>query len=302
MKRKMSETSQNDQSSKRKIPSGSGTGTTTAAKSFKRYKKSSLSENILEQHEANQAKRLELQTQLNKLKAPFNGEIKFPQVRDALEYIKDLFPSKHFADLPPIIYLNQLYSLVRNRTECDREIELLRSNNQIRLFKSDSKEFQGDDVFICFTDDLKRYLETVILPAVSGSSEQSIKNYLNKILTQTNEIFIKKSELKNKFRLTETDVTTLVQLGLFAIKDANDLWFSIPSVGKFRRVSLESRRLVTNLMNRKKYHEMNVEELVKRNIKNLSQLGIPYLVLDLIGSSLVKRVDSPLDAFIIQLI
>lgn len=57
-----------------------------------------------------------------------------------------------------------------------------------------------------------------------------------------------------------------------------------------------------NLIRKKKYHEMNVEELFKRNIKSLSQLGIPYLVLDLIGSSLVKRVDSPLEAFIIQLI
>jgi hypothetical protein len=104
------------------------------------------------------------------------------------------------------------------------------------------------------------------------------------------------------FSLSEADLTALIQMGLFATKDAKDLWFTIPHIGKFRRNTLDARRKVIALLRKKRYREISVEELLKRNIKDLNEIGVPYLCFDLIGSEIVRKLDSPLDTVIIQLI
>jgi hypothetical protein len=54
-------------------------------------------------------------------------------------------------------------------------------------------------------------------------------------------------------------------------------------------------------MRKKKFNEIFIEELHKRNIKIMNQIGIMYLICDLIGKEKVCRVDSP-TGFVLKLI
>ena len=266
-------------------------------------KKKELS--LLDQYELETSKANKLRDELNLIK---NAYKIVTCTNDAIDYMRSLFKEETFNNLPPIIYLNQVYSLFKNRTEVDRDIESMRLKNEIRLFKADSKEFLSEDLFICYTRDLKSYVQNLADPTGSNRAEneqrfQHLKDkFVNRILNETFEITISREKLMKTFGIFESDLTSLVQMGLFAIKDSNDLWFSVPNIGKFRRSSVEARRKIVNLIRNKRYKEISVEELIKRNHKDLNDIGLPYLYFDLVGSDIVKKVDSPLDAVIIQLI
>jgi hypothetical protein len=64
---------------------------------------------------------------------------------------------------------------------------------------------------------------------------------------------------------------------------------------------IEARKAIINILKKKKFNELPIEELYRRNNKKVCQIGIMFLVADLLGTESVRKVDSPM-GFIIQLL
>ena len=247
--------------------------------------------------------------QENQMKYDFSLFASIKDTSPALDYLKSIFPADVF-DLPPIMYKHQMYSMLPNKTKVDRELEDLRNSNKIRLFKADANH---DDILICYTSDFRFHLEKNLFNFEKANIKQIKNNYteaafkrlinlfMNDILESVKELSITQNVLKNSHNLNETDITILIQAGLLTIKDSKSWWFAIPFVGNFRRTLIEARKSIVFLLRKKKFNEVVVNELYKRNMKKLNQIGIPYLCCDLLGSETVKKIESSM-GFVIKLI
>ena len=228
----------------------------------------------------------------------------------ALAYLCDEFPSDRFPDLPKQIYKHQLYSLVQNKTSVDREIDSLRKDHKIVLFKCDSKTYSENDVVICFYADFKLYVDKLLSTSSTISApapvirKSLISLFIDKILIEeSSPLSMSKLVLVSKYGLSDKDITCLIQFGVLSIKDAAHFWLAMPNVGPFRRGVLEARKLVVDTLKKKKYKEIEFDELDKRNAKNkLHQVGIVYVLHDLLGSETIRRVEVPNKSVFFKLI
>ncbi|KAL9683125.1 hypothetical protein QQ045_014941 [Rhodiola kirilowii] len=68
----------------------------------------------------------------------------------ALRMTRAQFPYMDKAILAPFILRSQLYSSLQDRTQVDRELEMLKEDNMLRIFKLNTGQ---DDAAIMFMDD-----------------------------------------------------------------------------------------------------------------------------------------------------
>jgi hypothetical protein len=213
------------------------------------------------------------------------------KIIELLNYIRSTFAKRSFPGLPPLFYLHQLYILA-NRTIIDRQIDNLRSNNKIRAFKCDDNEV----TCLCFTDDFISYIKEF-----NENIDQDIINKYLKLLEHNNQMFIQHQESESTTHLSEFERTELIKLGLLTIKDSTSYWFSIPAIGRYRKTLLNGRRCLLQLLKKKKYNEIDIDELNAKNLKKINEIGLIYLISDLIGTDKIRRIETS-NSFIIKLI
>ena len=212
---------------------------------------------------------------------------------EAINHLLSLFPSNQQLNVPPIIYLHQLYNFTNlNRTQIDRDIIELKLENKIKVFKFDAK---SDQTCICYTESLINYFKSL------SNLNDIVTIVIDKFYKRATEASIKKEELLLKCRFNESTITKLIQNGFLTIKDEKEYWHSIPNIVLFIKLLQEGRKLITFLLSKKKYREISMNEIKDRNLKKLRILGILYHFYDLIGSDIVDRVDSPLGGLVIRL-
>jgi serine/threonine-protein kinase 19 len=230
----------------------------------------------------------------------------------AMDYFRNKFPESKFDSLPNIILVNQIYCLVRNKTEVDRSLEELRLAKEVIMFKSDDDSSYminhgtNNDIYICYYQEFRDYIIGHVKSNVSEDEKPLVDVYLEKILAhESNELSIEKATLMNKYKLGEKDLTQLIKLGLFTIKDVGNFWFTIPDIGKFRRVLVECRRSFMSLIRKQKYTEINVnfffDKLIvnkNKNFKHVRNIGAIYLISDMLGKEIVRKVISPMGVVI----
>jgi serine/threonine-protein kinase 19 len=177
----------------------------------------------------------ELTDRINADLDEYNSIIANGNLHDALKYLRSIFPQS-FDLLPVVIFQHQIYSLIKNKTLVDREIESLKSKNLIYVFKSESNKFSEDDLSICFVDDYNSYVNRVLLDEfesikkiISNFDKDKLKclveKFSNVILKEMKELSISQLDLKTKFLLKEPEITALVQTGLLTIKDMSTYWY-----------------------------------------------------------------------------
>lgn len=172
----------------------------------------------------------------NRIKSDLNkmNSVKPDDVQAALNYLKIIF-TKSFDPLPIVMFHHQLYSLIKNKTKCDREIEILKTKNVIHVFKSESNKANEEDLSICFAEDFNSYINQVLIDGIenvqkltNNYNQDKLKSLINKfiheILKEVKELSISQTDLKLKFKLTESEITALVQTGLLNIKDMSSYW------------------------------------------------------------------------------
>jgi serine/threonine-protein kinase 19 len=177
----------------------------------------------------------------------------------AFMYLKKIFPRNSFPDLPVLIYVNQLYSLIKNKTYVDRNLEILKKENKIILFTCDSGNFEKPDVCICEKSEFNDYVkklskqrQEILTNTQKDRFDFLIDFFINKILNEVLTLSISSKILKNYYELNDKDLTCLVQFGLLVIKDSDHFWVSVPGVAQFRQDLINARLYFRSLIRKKK--------------------------------------------------
>lgn len=178
------------------------------------------------------------------------------EIQSACVYLKNMFPKDYYKELPQIILLNQLYSIIKNKTNVDKYMEVSKNENKIIFFS-----FDGSDIFICEKIEFNQFIKKIsqkekyLFNSINISRDRFeflIDLFLDKILNEVYTLRISSVILKNKYNMSEIDITCLVQFGLLIIKDGTDFWLSMPGIGKFRKDLLNARSCLKKMVQKKK--------------------------------------------------
>ncbi|XP_065898691.1 inactive serine/threonine-protein kinase 19-like [Dysidea avara] len=205
----------------------------------------------------------------------------------SIRFLTSQFPLDAFEQrLPPIIMKHQVYSLVEDKTEADRELMMLKDNGTIRLFKLGNV---ADEFAVCFTSDYISFIERTI-----KHGNPAVKIFITSVLPRCKDVSVSKTALLTEARLSEADISFLVNCGLLVVRDigkAASWWFAIPGVGLFVRHLTKGRSAVLQMIKRAKHQELLQSELEARKL-SVSKLGMDYHLRDILGAELVRSIDT----------
>ena len=85
-------------------------------------------------------------------------DLTFSDTLVALQIMRAQFPDIDKVSVQPFILKSQLYSSVKDRTQVDRELESLRRDKVLRIFKLNTGQ---DDYAIMFLDDYIKQIDQV---------------------------------------------------------------------------------------------------------------------------------------------
>ncbi|XP_036891507.1 serine/threonine-protein kinase 19 isoform X3 [Sturnira hondurensis] len=216
---------------------------------------------------------------------PLRGEA--GSARAAVAELVRLFPRGLFEDaLPPIALRSQVYSLVPDRTAADRQLKELQEQGEIRVVQLG---FDLDAHGIILTEDYR----TRVLKACSGRSYAgAVQKFLASVLPACRDLSVQQDQMTQTFGFTDTEITQLVNAGIFTVRDAGSWWLAVPGAGRFIKYFVKGRRAVLGMVQKAKYRELLLSELLGRRAPASVKLGLAYHVHDLIGAQLVDCVST----------
>ncbi|KAL2488961.1 Serine-threonine protein kinase 19 [Forsythia ovata] len=175
----------------------------------------------------------------------------------ALQIMRAQFPHIEKVSFQPFVLQSQLYSNIKDMTQVDRELESLRRDRVLRIFKLNTGQ---DDHAVMFMDD-----------------------YLNQI-----EHVVKRMEVK-----TQDDLMVFEWFKTHVIHSKHQHWSSrtlftsVPG-GKVLKGLSQGRNEVLSFLNRRKYKEMMLAPLEKKCLR-FSPLDMRFHLRGLIDSGRLSR-------------
>ncbi|KAM7257717.1 hypothetical protein ACFE04_013458 [Oxalis oulophora] len=215
----------------------------------------------------------------------------------ALRIMQAQFPRIDKVSIPPFILQSQLYSSVKDRTQVDRELESLRRDKVLRVFKLNTGQ---DDHAIMFLDDYLNKIELIVKRSKDGEQGDVevfewfkihvIDSKLEPGIGHQELVFL----LSHGGKVKDRHISLLMNAGLLTrqLMDPEKYWFAIPSIGQILKGLSQGRKELLSLLNRKKYKEMMLATLEKMRLR-YSLLDMRFHLRDLIGSGHLKTVQTP---------
>ncbi|ESQ50426.1 hypothetical protein EUTSA_v10002060mg [Eutrema salsugineum] len=219
-------------------------------------------------------------------------ELNFSDTSVALRMMRSQFPRIDQASVPPFILQSQLYSSVNDRTQVDRELECLRRDKVVRVFKLNTGQ---DDHAIIFLDDYLNQVDRIVkrMEEKKQSDVEVFKWFKGHVLDSKLEPSIGHDELCSLLSLggkvKDAHITLLINAGLLTrqLIDPDMYWFAVPSIGKLWKGLLQGRNELLSLLKRRRHKEMFLADLEKRRLR-FSPLDMRFHIRDLIGSGHLK--------------
>lgn len=214
----------------------------------------------------------------------------------ALRIMRAQFPRIEKVSIQPFVLRSQLYSSVEDRTQVDRELESLRREKIVRIFKLNTGQ---DDHAIMFLDDYLNQIERVVkrLEEKKQGDLEVFKWFRTHVIDSKLEPSIEHQELHTLLSLggkvMEGHISLLINAGLLTrqLIDPNMYWFIIPNVGSVLKGLSQGRKEVLSFLNRRRYKEMMLASMEKKRLR-LSPLDMRFHLRDLIGSGHLKTVQT----------
>ncbi|NXN98857.1 STK19 kinase, partial [Rhinopomastus cyanomelas] len=124
-----------------------------------------------------------------------------------------------------------------------------------------------------------------VLQGVSGTPQAGVvRRFLEEVVAPCPRL-----SYERESGLGDDDVTQLVAAGVLTVRDAGSWWLALPGIGRFIRALLRGRRALLAVVRRSRNHEVLQGELLQRRAPPGTQLGVPYLLYDLLGAHLLCR-------------
>ncbi|KAJ3670606.1 hypothetical protein LUZ60_008032 [Juncus effusus] len=224
--------------------------------------------------------------------------LSFSDTMIALQIMRAQFPKLDKVTIQPFILMSQLYSSVKDRTQVDRDLESLKKDKTVRVFKLNTG---NDDHAIMFIEDYVIQMENSVkrLDVKDKELARVFEWFKEHVIGSKTGVSIDHSELccllSNGGKLTDKHVTLLINAGLLIhqLIDHNSYWFTIPNIGSVLKGLTQGRKEILSLINHTKYKEIMLTNLEKKRLR-FSPLDIRFHIRDLIGSGLLKTVQSPM--------
>ncbi|ONH93254.1 hypothetical protein PRUPE_8G221800 [Prunus persica] len=216
----------------------------------------------------------------------------------ALRIMRAQFPQSDKVSVQPFILRSQLYSSVEDRTQVDRDLENLRREKVLRIFKLNTGQ---DDHAIMFFDDYLCQMERVVKRLEEKKDSDILevfKWFKSHVLDNKLEPSIEHQELCTLLALggkvKDEHISLLINSGLLTrqLIDSNIYWFAIPNIGSVLKGLSQGRKEVLSLLNRRRYKEMMLAPLEKKLLR-YSPLDMRFHLRDLIGSGHLKTAKTP---------
>jgi len=224
------------------------------------------------------------------------------------EFDADAIPSDTFAAIislagesinpTKVVLRHQLYSVVKDRTAVDREINRLRKANKIRYFAlpTGGRDCQA----IMLTEDFVDAVTTSIY-AEKNARAGKIGMVFLQCLPKLTSSYIAKSKLFEILQATEDASITkedaesvtslLMRLGVLIRRRAGEYLFSIPRASGLIVALHDARKEIKRIIQKRMYKEILLKELEKKRLKK-SKMDIEYHIRDMHGLSLLEFVQT----------
>ncbi|XP_069762089.1 inactive serine/threonine-protein kinase 19-like [Narcine bancroftii] len=203
--------------------------------------------------------------------------------KSALIFLASLFPRKLFDDsLPPIVLKHQLYSIVKDKTMVDRQLNEMKDLGAVRIF-----QFGFDmDVFgVVFSED---YRSKVLAATAMRESAATVQRFLETVLNSCTDVGFTEDQMLKQFSFRDQEITQLVNAGVLTVRDIGSWWLAIPGAGRFVKYFVKGRKTLLGMIRKTKYNEVLQSELESRKVTSAVKMGIQYHVHDIIGAEMVK--------------
>ncbi|XP_047169870.1 serine/threonine-protein kinase 19 isoform X3 [Vigna umbellata] len=224
-------------------------------------------------------------------------DLTFTDTSVALRIMRAQFPHIQKGSVEPFILKSQLYSSVKDRTQVDRELESLRRDKVLRLFKLNTGQ---DDHAVMFLDDYLNQIDRVVKRMEGKKVEEyEVFGWLKTHVPDSKlETSIEHQELDTKW-FSVLRMVFLMQCSLLSLGgktrqliDPNMYWFSIPNIGSHLKGIVQGRKEIISLLSRRRYKEMMLSSLEKKRLRT-SPLDVRFHLRDLIGSGHLRTDQAP---------
>ncbi|KAF7818438.1 serine/threonine-protein kinase 19 isoform X1 [Senna tora] len=224
-------------------------------------------------------------------------DLTFSDTLVALRIMRAQFPHIEKVSVQPFILKSQLYSSVKDRTQVDRELESLRRDKVLRIFKLNTGQ---DDHAIMFLNDYLNQIDHVVKRMVNKKqgAHEVFGWFKTHVLDSKLEPSIEHQELCLLLSLggkvKDSDISLLINAGVLTrqLIDPNMYWFAIPNIGSLLKGLAQGRKEIMSLLNRRKYKEMMLASLEKKRLR-MSPLDMRFHLRDLIGSGHLETDQTP---------
>lgn len=174
-----------------------------------------------------------------------------------------------------------LYCLMKNKTQVDKDLCALRSENKIIRFPFRSSS--SSDYIMLFKD----YI-SILKEHLQAHNISTVK-VINTLKNETDLIYFSKVELRGKFCLSDDAINKLTQEKILLLNSDAKYEFSVPCSGKFIELLNQGKMRITSILNNRPSCEILERELLEMKLKQCT-LGIKFLLYDMIGKGQVKIV------------
>ncbi|CAK7346379.1 unnamed protein product [Dovyalis caffra] len=215
----------------------------------------------------------------------------------ALRIMRAQFPHIDKVSIQPFILRSQLYSSVKDRTQVDRELESLRREKLLRIFKLNTGQ---DDHAVMFVDDYLIQIDRVV-KRMEEKKQRNLEVFMwfkTHVIDNKQDPSIDHQELclllSHGGKVKDEHISLLINAGLLTrqLIDPNMYWFAIPNIGSVLKGLSQGRKELISLLNRRRYKEMMLAPLEKMRLRQ-SLLDMRFHLRDLIGSGHLKTVNTP---------
>ncbi|XP_041364570.1 serine/threonine-protein kinase 19-like [Gigantopelta aegis] len=206
----------------------------------------------------------------------------------ALLYMKKLFPMEKFDDrIPPIVLKHQLYSIVKNRTIVDKQINDLKESGEIKVIKLGA---EPNELSIVFSRDYEVHVDSVMRDV--GVHKHIIEKFLSRVVKNCRDVCLDRETLMKDYRFKDEEVTQLVRASVLTVRDVGSWWLAIPNAGIFIKNFVRGRKAMLMMIKKSKYREVLQKDLEQRRWPKMAKLGVMYHIHDVIGADLVENIQT----------
>ncbi|KAJ8905400.1 hypothetical protein NDN08_001907 [Rhodosorus marinus] len=224
---------------------------------------------------------------LDAVELPSDAEIAFESLRS-----RSKLQIRALGGLPPIVLRSQLYASLRERSEVDKHLELMRAIGEVRLLKA---VLIKDDIAVVTTDD---YIECIDMKLRSCKKDTlddlALRRFRDHTVPTYRQKSIAKEELRHSLHPSRVKqsmemTSAILRLG-FAVRVASDegsFNFSVPSWGRFWKNVRDGSKELTQKLRRQEYNELMLSALETSQIRK-SCFDASFHVKQMVGSNVVE--------------